>query len=72
MAKGSFGRSFGKSSGGIGGTGVHGVVGSTTVCSSTDNSFYCRFVKFVNVIAMVIFLVLVAVYIYSFFSAKSR
>ena len=47
MAKGGGGRS---GNGGIGGTGVFGLFGSTVTCKSEDNSFYCLFVKFFNLL----------------------
>lgn len=48
--------------GGILGSGVFGLFGSTVSCKDSDNSFYCNFVKFFNflimflVIAYVIFI----------------
>ena len=40
----------GGSNGGIGGSGVFGLFGSTVTCKSDDNSYYCWFVKFFNVL----------------------
>jgi hypothetical protein len=34
--------------GGILGSGVFGMFGSTVNCKDADNSFYCNFVKFFN------------------------
>ena len=48
MAKGGSKGSFG----GIGGSGVFGLFGSTVTCKSEDNSYYCWFVKFFNVLIM--------------------
>ena len=63
MAKGGGGRS---GNGGIGGTGVFGLFGSTVTCKSEDNSFYCLFVKFFNLIIMsiVLFYILYLAYIF--------
>ena len=36
------------SNGGIGGSGIFGVFGSTTVCQATDNSFYCVVSRYFN------------------------
>lgn len=44
--------SFGQSSGGMMGTGVHGVLGTTILCKSDDTSYYCMFSKLLNSIIM--------------------
>jgi hypothetical protein len=36
--------------GGIGGSGVFGLVGTTVNCKAEDNSAYCTFAKIMNVI----------------------
>ena len=54
------------SNGGILGSGIFGLFGTTIQCDSTDNSMYCNFMKFFNVlIAMVtIFAIIYLVYIF--------
>lgn len=47
-------KSIGKN-GGMGGSGVFGFFGTTIHCDSNDNSYYCLFMKFFNLI-MVIFI----------------
>ena len=52
--------------GGIMGSGIYGMFGSTVVCNSTDTSFYCSMTKFVNQIFMfltIAFFVLVVLYV---------
>ena len=76
MARGSSRGSFGNN-GGIGGSGVFGLFGSTVTCKSEDNSYYCWFVKFFNVLIMsiVIFYILYLIYYFVFpmlFSKKRR
>ena len=53
MAKGF---SRGKSSGGIGGSGIFGFFGTTINCQSTDKSYYCNIMKVFNLI--IVFLIL--------------
>ena len=36
--------------GGIGGSGVFGLVGTTVQCKADDDSAYCNFAKLINVI----------------------
>ena len=43
------------SNGGIGGSGVFGMVGSVTVCQSTDNSFYCVVSRYFSLFTMFVF-----------------
>jgi hypothetical protein len=47
MAKGS--------SGGIGGSGLHGFIGTGVMCPSTDTSMYCSVVKMFNLLMMGLF-----------------
>ena len=56
MAKGGGRSSRAKSStdsgsnGGIFGSGIFGLFGTTIQCQSTDTSMYCTFMKFVNIL----------------------
>jgi hypothetical protein len=62
----------GLGNGGIGGSGVHGVFGTVTVCSSTDNSFYCRMNRLRLTIGIAIMgIALICVILY-FFLRKSK
>jgi hypothetical protein len=38
------------SNGGILGSGIFGLFGSVVNCDATDNSMYCSFMKFINVV----------------------
>lgn len=61
MAKGS----------GIGGSGIFGGIGLGTViqCKSEDNSYYCNFMKFMNVFFMFLVLIGIVYYIWTLFIA---
>jgi hypothetical protein len=63
MAKGgsrSKGSSDTGSNGGILGSGIFGLFGTTIKCEATDTSMYCTFMKFVNILiaAVMIFAIL--------------
>jgi hypothetical protein len=64
------------SSGGIGGSGLFGFVGTTVVCNATDTSWYCSLMKFVNVavIFLCIFLILFYLisFLYSYYGKKRK
>ena len=51
-SRGSRGRSSTDtgSSGGIFGSGIFGLFGTTIQCQATDDSMYCTFMKFVNIL----------------------
>jgi hypothetical protein len=61
--------------GGIMGSGIFGMFGSTIVCKSDDTSLFCTLSKTVNIIMMVGFLILVLYLVYLafkyFFGSKS-
>ena len=59
------------SGGGIGGTGVFGMFGTTIRCDSKDTSMYCNLAKFVNMLIMILFLGFVLYLVYLFFSSRS-
>jgi len=42
------------SNGGILGSGIFGLFGTTINCSSTDSSLYCSFMKFVNILIAIV------------------
>jgi hypothetical protein len=50
MAKGS-------SNGGIGGSGVFGLLGTTVQCDAEDRSVYCMFAKGMNILVWILMLV---------------
>lgn len=56
------------SNGGIMGSGIFGMFGSTVHCQAEDNSTYCNLTKFVNIIMMIFFLLIVVYLIYIGFS----
>jgi len=71
MAKGMKGGSSAPannvSNGGIMGSGIFGMFGSTVVCKAEDTSAYCMLSKTVNIIMMVIFLILIIYLAYTAF-----
>jgi hypothetical protein len=59
--------------GGIAGSGVFGMFGSTVVCKSEDNSYYCNFMKFFNVLVIVLIILFILYFVYTYFlSIKSK
>ena len=66
MAKGSGGSTSG-GNGGIMGSGVFGLFGTTIHCPASDTSYYCTFMKFFNIIMIVGFLSIMLYYAYSVF-----
>lgn len=69
MAKGGKGGSAAPAinNGGIMGSGIFGMFGTTIQCKSDDTSAFCTLSKIVNVITMVIFLILILYLIYMAF-----
>ena len=60
------------SNGGVAGTGIFGMVGTTIRCDANDRSMYCNIMKFFNLL-LVGFGVLVILYIiYTFVSMYTR
>ena len=57
-----------QNNGGIMGSGVFGNFGSFVNCKSEDNSMYCNFVKFFNVLIMFITIIVIIYFIYKFSS----
>ena len=60
------------SSGGIGGSGIHGFFGSGIMCPSTDTSMYCNFVKIFNVLIMCIFIFYLLYLAYNYFNIGKK
>lgn len=63
--------------GGILGSGIFGMFGSTVNCKDSDNSYYCNFVKFFNFVIMGLVLFFIVYFVYTFampmlFSKKRR
>ena len=52
--------------GGIMGSGIFGMFGTTVRCDSKDDSYFCELSKAVNVLIMVIFLAIVLYVVYAF------
>ena len=53
--------------GGIMGSGIYGMFGTTVVCKSDDTSAFCMLSKIVNIIIMIGFLILIIYLIYTAF-----
>ena len=58
------------SSNGIGGSGVHGLLGTTILCNSTDNSYYCNFMKFIQVSFMIMIICAILYYVFIWLKKK--
>lgn len=56
------------SSGGIMGSGIFGMFGSTVHCDANNNSFYCSITKVVNLIIMFFFIFVVLYLLYFAFN----
>jgi hypothetical protein len=54
--------------GGIMGSGIFGMFGSTVHCNANDNSFYCSIVKIVNMIIMFFFFTVIIYLLYLAFN----
>jgi hypothetical protein len=54
------------SSGGIGGSGIFGFVGTTVVCNASDTSWYCSLMKIVNVTVIFVCIFLILYYLISY------
>lgn len=70
-------RGISTGNGGILGSGFLVFFGSTVTCKDSDNSYYCNFVKFFNMLIMIIVLIMILYFVYSFaypyvFSSKRR
>jgi hypothetical protein len=57
--------------GGIMGSGIFGMFGSTVHCDANNNSFYCSITKLVNLIIMFFFLACIVYLIYLFMFDRS-
>jgi hypothetical protein len=58
--------------GGMMGSGIFGMVGSTVHCDANSNSFYCSITKLVNLIMMFFFLAIVMYLLYIAFNYFSK
>jgi hypothetical protein len=56
--------------GGIMGSGIFGMFGTTVHCDSKDDSYFCELSKVVNGLIMVIFLAIIVYLIYAFATGK--
>ena len=57
-----------QNNGGIMGSGIFGMFGSTVHCDANSNSFYCSITKLVNIIMMFFFLAIVFYLLYIAFN----
>jgi hypothetical protein len=63
------GRSRGISSGnngGVMGSGIFGMFGTTIHCQNSDNSYYCQFMKLIQVVSGILFLFAILYLVYMF------
>jgi hypothetical protein len=56
--------------GGIAGSGIFGLFGTTVQCSSTDTSMYCSLAKLINIMIMIFILGAILYFVWSFFSGN--
>jgi hypothetical protein len=49
--------------GGMGGSGIFGMIGTTVQCHASDNSYYCNFMKLIQVV-MWISIILFIIYFF--------
>ena len=65
MAKSkNYNKNNSSNNGGIMGSGIFGMFGSTVHCKAEDDSMYCNLTKFVNIIIMIFFIIFVIYLIY--------
>jgi hypothetical protein len=57
--------------GGIMGSGVFGLFGTTIQCPASDTSLYCSFMKIFNVLIVMIIVFTILFYAYTFFIAPN-
>ncbi len=60
------------SNGGILGSGVFGLFGSTVTCKAEDNSVYCQIIKLFNLLIILFVVGFIVVFVYSLVKGKSR
>ena len=72
MAKSRSSRSNTSGNGGILGSGVFGLFGSTIQCDSETNSLYCNFVKIFNVLIMILVIFGIIYFVFSFFAGSGQ
>ncbi len=67
MAKGGSSRSGSDSgNGGIAGSGIFGMFGTTIQCPASDTSMYCSFMKIFNIFIVLFFVLAILYTIYSY------
>lgn len=52
--------------GGVMGSGIFGMFGTTVHCQNSDNSYYCQFMKLIQVVSGIVFLFAILYLIYMF------
>lgn len=58
--------------GGIAGSGVFGLIGTTIRCDADDNSMYCNLMKLINAIIMILVLFYIGYIIYQLVMPMSK
>lgn len=51
--------------GGIAGSGIFGFFGNTTICTGSDNSFYCNTMKAFNLFIIMFIFIYILYFLYS-------
>jgi hypothetical protein len=65
-------KAISSSNGGLFGSGITGVLGTGIVCNSTDNSYYCNFIKIINVSIIILLILFFIFTVYSYYSNNRR
>lgn len=56
--------------GGIMGSGIYGMLGTTIHCQNSDNSYYCNFMKVMQVAIYLFIILFILYFVYSFLRKK--
>jgi len=56
-----------KTSNGVMGSGIFGMLGTTIQCKDSDNSYYCNFMKLIQIVVYMSIILLIIFWIYSSF-----
>jgi hypothetical protein len=62
----------GGSNGGIAGSGIFGMIGTTIQCKSEDDSIYCTIMKLFNMLIIFIAFIIIMYVIYNFISSYTK
>jgi hypothetical protein len=59
-----------KSSGGIGGSGVFGLIGTSVQCDADSKSTYCKFAKLMNILVWLLMLFFIGYFALNFLKKR--